>query len=74
MAAKVPISIRISYEALRDLLKLPADVELLGIPGTSDSGGVFTVILETPVHHIKGANLTAQYRTDDEGTKFAGFA
>jgi hypothetical protein len=71
---KVPISIRISYGLLREWLKLPADVDLLGIPGINDMDETFTVIAETPVHHIKGANLTVQYRKDGDEIKFNGFA
>lgn len=70
---KIPITIRVSYDALKQLLKLPDDVDLLGIVGIDDRGGTVPFILETPIHHIITASLSATYRQDDDGTHFTGF-
>lgn len=72
---KQPITIRISYGVLKDLLHLPDDVELLGIPGVNDLDGSFPVILETPLRHIKGGPMQIRYvKAADGPVQFDGFA
>ena len=70
---KVPITIRVSCDLLKQLLNLPDDVDVLGIVGVDDAGGAFPVLLETPVRHLNNVNLTCEYRRTDERTEFIGF-
>lgn len=73
MADLIPVTVRISYDALKELLKLPDDVNVLGIHGIDDIGGSFPLIIETPAKHLSRANLSITYRKDGETTSFVGF-
>lgn len=70
----VPITVRVSYGVLKELLCLPDDVEVLGIHGVNDLDGTFPLILETPLRHIKGGPMTVRFRKEDGKTHFDGFS
>lgn len=73
---RIPITVRISYDVLKDLLDLPEDVEVLGIPGINDVDGCFPLIIETPPKHVIGGAMEALYETLPSrlGRRFKGFA
>lgn len=67
-------TIEISVALVREWLKLPDDVEVLGFTAHSQPSDVVRLMIETPEKHIKGPNLIkAQYRRDDNGVHFDGF-
>jgi hypothetical protein len=79
---KVPVTLSISYEAIKEMLRLPVDVDVLGILGAKDDGGVVQLIIETPPRHIKRSNLKVQYKKTGDldmgavfgSVEFDGFA
>jgi hypothetical protein len=70
----VPVTIRISYDILKELLKLPDDVRVLGIHGIDDHDGAFPLIIETPAKHIKRSNLSVVFRKEGDEVLFDSFA
>ena len=73
MAEAIQGTIRVSYDLLKELLRLPEDVKVLGIHGVDDKDGAFSLLIEMPTEHLKPSNLTPEHREDDAGTTFAGF-
>lgn len=49
---RVNATFKVSYSILKDLLKLPDDVELLGVIGAYDKDNSISVIVETPTKYI----------------------
>ena len=73
MPQTIPATIRVSYDLLKEVLRLPDDVNVLGIYGADDVGGSFPLLIETPAKYLKQVDLKVEYRKDEAGTTFTGF-